>query len=737
MADRDLNLQLQLAKDQARRDLAEFGREAQAQIAGDLSQFQAAENAKVAAARAARSQRAQEDQAARKAEIDATIAAEQAKVQAALATDAQRRAAIKATWAAEREQKQAALALVAGSQTQILAIESSKRAAAKQTADAQRQQAAQAISQGRELVLASAQGHRELAALEGQTAHAVEQRSLATQTAMEIELAQNQAVGQAVGNVGQAYVRVRLVQQAAATSATQGGQASAAALGNTAAAANKATASVDSLGKMFLKLQLVNQVAGWVGEAMRAVGQSIANAREHIKGLVDEMEAARTAAKELAALRGEKATGQFTADLAREAANAHLDTDKYNEFQLGFQAYTGQYVGKEGATKEELQASGQKLNKEQALELQQRVASYAVGARGLSAEDSSKLLGTVIAKSSAGATNDQIMSEFAKLMKVMELAPGRTSPLIGQLAETGMESVGPEGDFKNLQQAGYLTRVMAQRNPNEASTYSRAMLRGLREIGMNEKGQMAELGITKDMDVMQQLEQIDKKSQEHVKAGGKEGEFIAKYFPEIREWGAVKTALNEGLRGGGFQRAMAEAETVNAETADAETKIYKSGREGVAASQRSRLLAEKRQNASFYEPLKQVQREQLILMEQSHELESPESVIDAIMTGRAETNGLGNREQQQLKKRTAYDLNSRLQMSKQGREWLTQEFGRDKMGGGREPGVLAPDASDRDMARAAQMLEKIAQQNERARNQHVDRPVPLVNPPQARGGVRQ
>ena len=59
MAEEDLTLQLKLVKDQARQQLAEFGSEAQAQIATDLSQVQAAERAKAAAAKAANAERAQ------------------------------------------------------------------------------------------------------------------------------------------------------------------------------------------------------------------------------------------------------------------------------------------------------------------------------------------------------------------------------------------------------------------------------------------------------------------------------------------------------------------------------------------------------------------------------------------------------------------------------------------------------------------------------------------------------
>jgi hypothetical protein len=252
------------------------------------------------------------------------------------------------------------------------------------------------------------------------------------------------------------------------------------------------------------------------------------------------------------------------------------------------------------------------------------------------------------------------------------------------------------------------------------------------------------------MDVMQQLEQVNVKAQEHVAKGGKENEFIQKYFPEIREFGAVRTALDEGIRGGGFKRAMAEAESVNADTVRSDAKGYLGSEEGVAANQRSRQLGEERQNASYYAPLNRIKREQTILMRQSHELEKPETVGEAIMTHYGELRGYGNREEQQLRKRTAYDLTSQLQLTKQGREYLSQQFGYDKTGGGRTEGKVSPDSDERTMGAAAQKLAEIKQelmhanqqrahanqQRDQAQRNRVDHPIPLVRAPQDRGGVR-
>jgi hypothetical protein len=768
--DRDLNLEMHLKKEAARQEIAEFGQAVRAQTAADLSQVQAAEQQKVQAAKSAHAailsdaevteramqeaikrtnrERVQEaaralaatmkaNEAARKQDVADTIAAEQAKVAAMNAFEAKVRVFMKERFVAFRDtaRQEAAEAQAA---TDARAHSAQREAAISMAAG--RKQLTDARSRGTELARISEQSLQRLGAGQADLSRTTLERASVTQTALEMEVHQ-------VDEAGRAYARVRIVQQTATREVRQLGGATAQSMAQAKGAVDSTTSGIDRLGKAFIGLQVAQQIAGAIQGALDNMAKSAKDARDHIKGIVDEMEEASDDLRELAALRGEQAGGNFSAQVAREASAAGLETGKYKEFQLGFQAQAGQHIGAEEATPEELEKAGQKISGSQARALQQRVASYAMGARGMGAEESSGLLGTVLAKSKAGASNDQIMSEYAKLMKVMELAPGRTSPLLGQLSELGMESVGPQGDFTNLQQAGYLIRTMAQRNPGEASTYSRALTRGLRDISMD-KDKQKELGITGDMDVFQQLEQLDIKAQEHVAKGGKEGEFIQKYFPEIREFGAVRTALNEGIRGGGFQRAQAEAASVDAGTADAATKAYMGGEVGVRNRQNSALLAEKRQNAAFYEPLKQVQRDQLLLMEQSHELEIPEGMVDAFMTGKGEAHYQGTRAEQQLRKRTAYDIDSRLMNSEKGKRWLTQQFGHDKLGGGREQGHLAPNADERTMAQAAQILKQIhaesikANRLAEARNDRLANPAPLAHPtplvqaPMNRGGIR-
>jgi hypothetical protein len=270
--------------------------------------------------------------------------------------------------------------------------------------------------------------------------------------------------------------------------------------------------------------------AGAAGAAMnvakqviQAIAQSSADARIHVHGMTEEMERARTALREIAALTGQKATASFTARQAREAAAVGISPEQYAGFQTAFQAYAGQYIG-------------DKLPADQAGELQKVTAGYQAS-QGLDQAEGAQLMGTLVGKSKKGATTDELLGQYGQVMKVMQLAPGYTGPLLGQVREVIQENVGEGGDFKDSLEAAKLVRVMSERNPAEASTYSRALLRGLREIRMS-PDKMQATGIKKGMDVFQQVQAVLDSAKD---SGMDESEYLSQYFKDIREFGAVRT----------------------------------------------------------------------------------------------------------------------------------------------------------------------------------------------------
>ena len=155
-------------------------------------------------------------------------------------------------------------------------------------------------------------------------------------------------------------------------------------------------------------------------------------------------------------------------------------------------------------------------------------------------------------------------------------------------------------------------------------------------------------------------------------------------------------SINEGLHEGGFARSAAEAETVNAGTAEKQRREYMTGQEGRSASDRSRITAATRERAGHYVELRHLQAEATTQMISSGESEVPESMVNAVLTQGGAAFGQGSRLEQENRRLTSYNINSRLEQSTEGRAYQA-EHGR--LGGG---------SAEKDMADAANQLKRIA-----------------------------
>jgi hypothetical protein len=433
-------------------------------------------------------------------------------------------------------------------------------------------------------------------------------------------------------------------------------------LGGIRTNADGATRSVNSLGSSFLALAAGQAVVGSLRSSLEALGRQAAESRAYVAGIGDEVAAARKKDAELASYRGEKPTAMFAANVAGEGAAAGLDADRMRQFQLAFRGYAGQHIGN-------------KIDEGQAQRLQNTVASYAVGKKGLNAEDSARLLGTIINKSKPGATDADIMGQYGQLLEVMQLAPGYTGPLLGQLSEVVGESVGEGGQFKDALDAGILVRAEAERNPRTASAYTRALLRGLRKNASNPDKAKA-LGITQGMDTFEQLDAVKKA----MEASPNEDDFLDKYFPEIRQYGGSKTAIEAGIRGGAFARARKEAGLGEpgarekfAKKVQDEAEGYRKSELGTDEAQNAEIIRAQREQAAKGVALRRFRKEAEIAVEGSGELKHGEGIYGAIVTGIGEhVYGMGDRRQQEINKITGENIRQGLQGYQAGREFLEQ-----------------------------------------------------------------
>lgn len=302
-----------------------------------------------------------------------------------------------------------------------------------------------------------------------------------------------------------------------------------------------------------------------------------------------------------------------------------------------------------------------------------KIASYSAS-MGIDSADPAKLAGVIMSKTerkkgeSGEDYEKKILTTFAKALKAMQLAPGETTPLIGQAAELIQTEVGEGGAFDDIMQAVTVIRTMAQRNAGEASTYGGALVRGLREAMMDPE-KMEELGLKKGMNFFEQLGAVNKTALDVKASGGDEAQFIQKHFPEVRQFSAVRTGIGAGIRGKTLERVGEETKKETFETVLEKGRIHKLGEEGQhvsALSDQQAAQAEAGAKQAAYEDAR-IRAETTI--DASGEMAKPEGWIQSMLTARA-TSTQGDRRQQAITRLQGLELAPRLRGSEEGRKFM-------------------------------------------------------------------
>lgn len=458
---------------------------------------------------------------------------------------------------------------------------------------------------------------------------------------------------------------------------------------------DEAAAATQRLTRVMLGSQVAGSALSLVKTSFDSINRSVQAATSHLRDLIQKGEEARKLDREIAALTGNAPTILYSAQQAREAAQAGVSPDDYRRGQLAFQAQAGQFIG---------EGEFSKISQEDAANLMQRVASFSAS-QGIDVADPARLMGTLIGKAPAGTSNADLMGTFGKLFKAIQLAPGETSPLVGQLAELVQEEVGNGGTFQDVLDAAPLIRAMAERNPGEASTYGRSILRGLREV-RSDPQKMKELGITSGMGFMEQVQAVDSASQKYAAGGGDEGEFLSRYFKDIRTFGGVRTAINAGVRGKGFERVYAEMNGVSGDTIDSAIANYLLSEEGMTQRQESSVAAAEREQASRQVPYQRTRRTAREALISSGELGRDEGLIGSLLTGAAEAAGYGTREEQELRKIVGQTIYGKLSTIPGGREYM-RNAGIDPVANGASGSLGSGNIPESSLIDAAAMFEQL------------------------------
>lgn len=307
-------------------------------------------------------------------------------------------------------------------------------------------------------------------------------------------------------------------------------------------------------------LQLLREAAGVLVKTFQETA-------DYVKSVSKEFTQLQDTLRIIATFKGQRLTDEFTVQEAERAAAAGLTPQQGTAFQKQFQGFAGQFMGE-----------GKKFTSGQGEELGQRAAAF-MNMRGIDPSQGGAIFGEILQQATGKESTDDLMARFGKAYVMLEQAKGDPGILMSQMGQVTAQGV-------DVLTGAKLMRATAQRDPGEAGTFARGALRGL--ASLRTEGQTGELGITEDMDVFQQLEQINKRAPKELKA---REDFIRKYFKEEREFGGIMAGINFGVEGGLFKQADIEAGGITGTTDVGAVKAFKESPEGKRVYDRAELAA--------------------------------------------------------------------------------------------------------------------------------------------------
>ena len=328
---------------------------------------------------------------------------------------------------------------------------------------------------------------------------------------------------------------------------------------DTAEGLDKATKSSMSLGDHLMTfvshqgLQVLQSVA-------QGMSKSFEETSNHIKQIGEQFIQLRETMRGIQALQGKAPTDAATAEQIKLSEKAQiLSPQEFATAQEAFLQYGSGYVSKPG------QPGTGRIEQSTVDEILPELMGYAK-ARKVSPDVASRLISALIQTMPKGSAAEDYKAQFMKVMEIAETSKGSAQTTLSQLAPLLAEGVGEGMAFGNgpdaVLAATRLIAVEQERNPEEAFTYSRALLQELHHIHAKE-GAEDQLGIKEGMTVEEKVKAI---GEAYKKSGAKSfADFIGPLAGDkIRGTGALQTALNQGVVGGQFEVQRKAAEGVGA-----------------------------------------------------------------------------------------------------------------------------------------------------------------------------
>jgi hypothetical protein len=301
-----------------------------------------------------------------------------------------------------------------------------------------------------------------------------------------------------------------------------------------------------------------------------AIGQEFNRSAEYVKKLATEFADLRQAMQQVAALKGESNSNEFTVNEARQAAAANLTPGEWKKFQEQFQSYGGAYL--EGDQARFVQR-GEVSAKTQAEQYQAHIVEFAK-ARGINPDEAAQLGGALLQFSQGPGTTEGFEAQFGKIFKTLERAPTPVSQLLPQMSRVMAMGAGPE-------EAAAMLAIMSEAMPGEEETGVINAVKAINNQVLEGKG--GALGQKKDMTPLERVKAAVSTIHERVAKGEDLDKILHKVAPDLREARGIRGFLTRGLEAGGFERMEGYQRDNPADFLDQARKEYEESDEGRAA----------------------------------------------------------------------------------------------------------------------------------------------------------
>jgi hypothetical protein len=329
--------------------------------------------------------------------------------------------------------------------------------------------------------------------------------------------------------------------------------------------AESAVEALLRLGKAQMGVQLINAVG-------HVISSEFKRAADYCKNLAMEFSDLRQMMQQVAALRGQQNTNEFTVSEAKKAAGASLTPQEWKSFQEQFQSYGGAYLEGDQARFIDREDSDEKYKErvqaymktnivsedeamkvlprktitaaEQSEKYQQKIAEFGK-ARGIPADQIVQLGGALLQFSEGPQTTEGLMSRLGKVYKTLERAPTPVSELL-----TAMNRVMAQGS--SPEEASQMLAIMSEAMSHEEETGVINTIKAITNETLEGRGD--KLGQKKGMTRVEQIKAAVQSIKDRVDNGEDLDKIIHNIALNLRETKGIKGFLTQGLEAGGFDR---------------------------------------------------------------------------------------------------------------------------------------------------------------------------------------